>query len=246
MNYEISPYIWHTNKERRRMRKINLLYIRFHDALRSNELEMFRGAVLSKLSGDSTLFHNHVGENFRYSYPLIQYKRLFGKAAIVCLEEGTEAIGKLFAAGDFTFRIGERVVRMGIESIYPRQALVRVWDAAFTYQLYRWLPFNEENFQAYQRMEGLAERYDFLERKLTGNILSFAKGVGIHFDERITCKILEAEEPYWTLYKGVRMKTFNVRFKTNVSLPEHIGLGKGASLGHGIIHSVKKTLDNDG
>ena len=194
------------------MRKINLLYIRFHDALRSNELEMFRGAVLSKLSGDSTLFHNHVGENFRYSYPLIQYKRLFGKAAIVCLEEGTEAIGKLFAAGDFTFRIGERVVRMGIESLYPRQALVRVWDAAFTYQLYRWLPFNEENFQAYQRMEGLAERYDFLERKLTGNILSFAKGVGIHFDERITCKILEAEEPYWTLYKGVRMKTFNVRF----------------------------------
>ena len=65
------------------MRKINLLYIRFHDALRSNELEMFRGAVLSKLSGDSTLFHNHVGENFRYSYPLIQYKRLFGKAAII-------------------------------------------------------------------------------------------------------------------------------------------------------------------
>ncbi len=96
--------------------------------------------------------------------------------------------------------------------------------------------FNEDNYRIYQRLEGLAERYDFLEKKLIGNILSFAKGLGIYFDTRLTCKILEVENPYWITYKGVRMMAFNVRFKTNVSLPDNIGLGKGVSLGNGTIY----------
>lgn len=219
------------------MRKIRILCVRFHNELQSNEIEMFRGAVLSKLPEASVLFHNHVNDNFRYSYPLIQYKRLFGKAAIVCLEEGTEAIGELFSTGDFCFRIGERMVRMEIESIRPRQIVVQPWESSFTYRLRRWLPFNEDNYRIYQRLEGLAERYDFLERKLIGNILSFAKGLGIYFETRLACKILEVEDPYWIAYKGVRMMAFNVRFKTNVSLPDNIGLGKGVSLGNGTIYS---------
>lgn len=163
------------------MRKIRILCIRFHNELQNNEIEMFRGAVLSKLPNASVLFHNHVDDNYRYSYPLIQYKRLSGKAAIVCLEAGTEAVGELFSAGDFSFRLGDRIVKMEIDSIKARQVLVQLWDASFTYHLHRWLPFNEENYKAYQRLEGLSERCEFLERKLTGNILSLAKGLGIYF-----------------------------------------------------------------
>lgn len=218
------------------MRKIKILCVRFSNPLQNNEVELFRGAVLSKLPEASVLFHNHVNDNFRYSYPLIQYKRLFGKAAIVSLEEGTEAIGELFSAGDFCFRIGDRMVKMEIESIRPQQIVVQPWESSFTYRLYRWLPLNEDNYRIYQRLEGLAERYNFLEKKLIGNILSFAKGVGIYFDTRLTCKILEVENPYWITYKGVRMMAFNVRFKTNVSLPDNIGLGKGVSLGNGTIY----------
>ena len=152
------------------------------------------------------------------------------------MEERTEAIGEIFSAGDFCFRIGDRAVRMEIESIHPQQVVIQPWESSFTYRLHRWLPFNEDNYRIYQRLEGLAERYDFLEKKLIGNILSFAKGLGIYFDTRLTCKILEVENPYWITYKGVRMMAFNVRFKTNVSLPDNIGLGKGVSLGNGTIY----------
>lgn len=226
------------------MRKIRLLYVRFRNELRNDEIEMFRGAVLSKLQDASVLFHNHVGDNFRYSYPLIQYKRLGGKAAIVCLEGGTEAIGELFSAGDFCFRIGDRNVKMEIESIQARQVLVQLWDASFVYHLIRWLPFNEENYRTYQELEGLAERFSFLEKKLIGNILSFAKGLGIYFERKVICKILEIEDPYIIMYKGVHMMAFNIRFKTNVSLPDSIGLGKGVSLGHGTVRHLRasKTL----
>lgn len=225
------------------MRKIKILNVRFNNELRNDEVGLFRGAVLAKLQeASSVLFHNHLGTNFRYSYPLIQYKRQGGKASIVCLEEGTEAIGELFASGDFCFRIGSRTVRMEIASITARQVLVQLWDTLFVYRLNRWLPLNEENYRVYQTLEGLADRYVFLEKKLIGNILSFAKGMDIYFENRVVCKIVEVEEPYWISYKGVRMMAFNLCFKSNISLPEGIGLGKGVSLGNGILHgySVKE------
>ena len=158
------------------------------------------------------------------------------------MEEGTEAIGELFASGDFCFRIGSRTVRMEIASITARQVLVQLWDTLFVYRLNRWLPLNEENYRVYQTLEGLADRYVFLEKKLIGNILSFAKGMDIYFENRVVCKIVEVEEPYWVSYKGVRMMAFNLCFKSNISLPEGIGLGKGVSLGNGILHgySVKE------
>ena len=125
------------------MRKIKILNVLFNNELRNDEVGLFRGAVLAKLQeASSVLFHNHLGTNFRYSYPLIQYKRQGGKASIVCLEEGTEAIGELFAAGDFCFRIGSRTVRMEIASITARQVLVQLWDTLFVYRLNRWLPLN--------------------------------------------------------------------------------------------------------
>lgn len=35
------------------------------------------------------------------------------------------------------------------------------------------------------------------------------------------------------------MTSFNLLFKSNVSLPDNIGLGKGVSLGNGTIHMIK-------
>lgn len=221
--------------------KVKLLYIRFENELRADEVELFRGAVLSKLQETSSvLFHNHVGENFRYSYPLIQYKRFKRQAAIVCLEDGTDAIGELFSAGDFSFRLGTRLVDMKINSIRANTVLIQPWNTLLTYRLTRWIAFNEENYQAYQRLEGLADRYLFLEKKLIGNMLSFAKGIGLFLEEKIVCKIIEVDEPYWVVYKGVSMMAFNVRFRTNLSLPNGIGLGKGVSLGNGVIWTLNQ------
>ena len=109
------------------MKKIKILYVRFANELQTNEIELFRGAILAKLQDASVLFHNHIKDNFRYSYPLIQYKRIAKKAAIVCIEEGTEAIGQLFSTGDFQFQLGERPVQMEITSIKAQQTLVQIF-----------------------------------------------------------------------------------------------------------------------
>lgn len=217
------------------MKKVKVLCVRFANEIRNDEIEYFRGAVLSKLQQASVLFHNHEGNGFRYAYPLIQYKRFGKQAAIVCLEQGAEAIGQFFSASDFSFRLGNRRVEMQIDSVKASQVIVQLWDNMFVYKLLRWLPFNEENYQIYQKLEGIVEKYTFLEKKLIGNMLSFAKGIDLFLEKPIVCKILEVDEPYWVLYKGVHMMGFTVRFKSNLSLPDGIGLGKGVSLGNGIV-----------
>ncbi|MDO9154258.1 MAG: CRISPR-associated endonuclease Cas6, partial [Paludibacter sp.] len=68
-----------------------------------------------------------------------------------------------------------------------------------------------------------------------GNILSMGKGIDIQFDKEITCKITNIIETTTMSYKNVKMMSFDVEFKSNVSLPDYIGIGKGTSIGYGMI-----------
>lgn len=224
------------------MQKTNILYVQFQNEIKSTEIELFRGAILSKLGNAPTLFHNHLEGNYRYSYPLIQYKRIHGKAAIICIKEGVEDIGNLFSIDNFCFKLGNRSENMEIDSVKAQQVVIGNWDTLFTYRINRWLPLNKTNYENYLKLDGIIEKISFLEKKLTGNILSFAKGIGLFLDNQVICKIITAEDPYYITYKGVKIMSINVLFKTNISLPDYIGLGKGASLGNGIVSRyIQKT-----
>lgn len=223
--------------------RIKVLKIVFGQEISLNETPLFRGAVIDSLEKKDVLFHNRDGSGLRYSYPLIQYKRVGGKAAIMCVGDGTEAIGEFFASANFDVSIGEREVSLKVDSVDARQVLVQVWDSLFTYRIRKWLPLNKENYDRFVGMDGLAEKYALLEQLMTGNILSFAKGIGIHFDERVECKITEVSVPMPKYYKGVRFMGFDAVFKTNVSLPDYIGLGKGVSVGNGMVKRMESNKE---
>lgn len=226
---------------------VNTLLIRFQNEIANNEVAMFRGAIINAVDNSDVLFHNHTdGDGFRYAYPLIQYKRINRKAAITCIGEGTEAIGKFFSSCNFDVVLGNRNMTLEVESVRAHKTLVQVWDSVFTNHLRKWLPLNQENYRKYEALDSIVERYAFLERLLTGNILSFAKSMGVYFDKQVECKITSADEPRIVNYKGVKMMSFDVEFKTNVSLPDYIGLGKGVSLGFGtVVRMYEKQNDNN-
>ncbi|MDR1738786.1 MAG: hypothetical protein LBR66_08245, partial [Candidatus Symbiothrix sp.] len=180
------------------MNRISILTVRFNNEIMQHEIPKFRGAVVAMLQSNNVLFHNHTDDGFRYAYPLIQYKRINGRAAIVCVGEGTEAIGEFFASplnppqgGLPCLQIGNREFSLELDSVKAEQMLVQVWESStlnpadaglpFCYQLRKWLPLNQENHHRFSEIEDLKSRCEFLEKILVGNILSFAKGLGIHF-----------------------------------------------------------------
>lgn len=215
--------------------KERILILRFKNTIHQNEIQFFRGAVNELLKEKNhVLFHNHEGDSFRYAYPLIQYKRINRCASLVCVNEGTEAIGLLLMHGNFTCRLGTEEVEFEIDSVKANQFIIQTWNSNFTYNLRKWLPLNQENYNEYIKLEGISEKCLFLEKILIGNILSFGKGLNIHFENEIICKILNIEEPKLIKYKNVKMMAFDIEFKSNVSIPDFLGLGKGASLGFGM------------
>ena len=198
-----------------------------------HELPLLRGALIRVAGGDD-LFHNHDGDGLRYRYPLIQYKRIGGHAAVMAIGEGVEHIGSLLNAGCETLTLGSREIPYGIERVEPGNILVQTWQETFDYHLRKWLPLNSENYARYQATGSVAEHAIMLEDILTANMLSMCKGLGITVEKTIECSITHIGEPRKVHYKGTPLMSFDVEFSSNMSLPDYIGLGKGVSQGHGV------------
>ncbi|MEE3384462.1 MAG: CRISPR-associated endonuclease Cas6 [Prevotella sp.] len=224
------------------MKYLRTLTIITEAGISQQEIPLFRGAVIKSLGEDANLlFHNHIDDNqFRYSYPLIQYKRLGGKASIVCIEEGADLIGKFLLASGGKLRIGEREIQFATKSIRPTRLLIQTWEQPFNYHITRWLPLNSKNYKVYQSIEGVAEKVTFLENILKANLLSMLKGLDIYLEKEILVKIIGIGNPYLITNKGVKMMAFNADFSCNLTIPNNLGVGKNASIGYGVVHLIKK------
>lgn len=218
---------------------IEVLSVMLDVRLKDIELPFLRGALISKVSNSGTLFHGHLPDGLRYSYPLIQYKKLGEYATVVALQEAVPQLAELLLENTvpIKLRLGRRMVSASVSDVFRQNIDMSVSTAMRTFEISRWLPLNQENYDAYRTMDSLADKLAFLENLLLGNILSFAKGVGVFFEEQVRVSIVYILSSGTFKYKGVEMLGFDIQFRTNVRLPEFIGLGKGVSLGFGTIMS---------
>lgn len=217
------------------------LVVQFKNEIAFWEIPLFRGCVIRAMEDANVLYHNHLNDDeFRYRYPLIQYKRINRCAALVCVGEGTEVISEFFNHANFEFQLGTRLERMEIDRVNAKRTPVQVCGEEYRYVIRKWLPLSSDNYRTYLTMEGVVEQCAFLQNILVGNILSFCKGLDITIEREIRCVILNVMAIKAYNHKGVKMMGFDVEFKCNVSLPENVGLGKGVGFGFGTIVKSNK------
>lgn len=218
------------------LRMLKNTIIRFSNHLEPEETEYFRGAIINtaEMMG-SVLFHNHTSEGFRWGYPLIQYKSLNGRAAIVGIAEGADELLKLRPYLDRELHIGNKIMKFNVVSTEEITSDVGLSKHLMHYVLTGWMPFSQQNVRTFHSMKDELERKIMLESILVGNILAFFKGIKLFVDDNVVCRI-EGRGPIQnTLYKNMKMKTFDVAFYTNAILPNNLGLGRRTSLGYGTI-----------
>ena len=229
------------------MKKTRILEIIFDTEIAGRQISAFRGAIVKKAGLDNILFHNHTKNGYRYSYPLIQYKRINKKAAIICVEQGVDEIYHLFNNSNWELNLNGEVFQMKIDKLYVNSFNLNVWDKFFYYRIFNWIALNPENHKKYQETDSLIERIQILENILTANILSFAKGVDwqLEKDKKIDLKITNILNEKTTKYKDIPRVIFDIEFKTNTFIPQHIGLGKSASHGYGVVYVAKQKLSSE-
>lgn len=219
--------------------EIRVVIATFKNKISWKEIPYFRGCMIQE-SGNNCLFHNHQEEGFRYVYPLVQYKIMDGNPVMVGLNEGAVAIEKLLEDRYIIpCQLGNRQTDLYFVGIRSQRMAVQCHPELLTYSIKGWLPLNRENYKAYLSAESLVEQVQMLERILTGNILSFAKGIGVFFEHPVSCRIRQIQQEKLVNYKHVGLMSFSGVFQSNVTLPDYIGLGKSVSIGQGIIKRMK-------
>lgn len=218
---------------------LKLLRVHFDVEIAPYEVPAFRGAIIDKVGVENDLFHNHINKGdhkgYAYRYPRIQYKRIGKQPVILCIGEGVEQIHKFFEQKDWSIYIGKDLLEMRIANLSLHQFDMQLSDRMNDYSIRNWVALNQKSFAQYQQLEGVVEKIAFLEKKLIGNILSFAKGIDWRIEETIQLKITDLPQSYFVSYKKQKLQTFDLGFKTNVFLPKYIGLGAKTSVGMGTV-----------
>lgn len=223
------------------MKRLRTLLIRFENNLPAWQTPAFRGAVIEKVGKEHILFHQHVGDDaYLYRYPLIQYKSIHHKPAILCLGDGVDEIHKLFHKKSWTIYVKDEKYDLVIDKLSLGNITMNVWNNTYAYTISRWLALNEKNYETYKTLSSEIDRLAMLEKVLVGNILSFAKGIDWHVEQEIKVRIHELKATKKLKYKDAHLMGFDASFSTNVYLPEYIGLGKGASHGFGVVRKIKE------
>jgi hypothetical protein len=217
------------------MKKIRFLDVAFENDINAWEVPALRGAVVASAGKENTLFHNHLGKDYRFGYPLIQYKRIRKKPHLVCIEEGVDEVHHFFENIQEGLILGNRPYELKVDNIRLNRFTIQVCDKGIQYFIKDWLPFNQENYRKYKALTSEIEQMELLEKILTGNILSFAKGIDWKVEKEIKLRIQDIVQTNIIRVKGVKREAFTLNFITNIFLPNHIGLGRNASLGFGVV-----------
>lgn len=214
---------------------IHQTIIRFPEIqLATRDAHQLRGYFGTLFQEQSPLLHNHLesGES-AYKYPLVQYKVLEGVPTLVGLNEGAELLIGLFLnikvleIRSQSFPVLQKNIESSIINIGLSEDL-----HAYRFQTL-WMALNQQNYSSWLH-ENEAQKAKHLKAILTGNLLSFFKGMNHQVEGTImvNLKITGQRE---TQFKNNTMMAFEAGFVTNTILPEAIGLGKSVARGFGTI-----------
>jgi tRNA U38,U39,U40 pseudouridine synthase TruA len=100
-----------------------------------------------------------------------------------------------------------------------------------------WLALNQENYSKYKRLQW-NNRKSLLESIFIGNILSALKGMKVFINFRLSAEIQNLRQ-ITTVAHDNQFVGFHAIVRTNIKLPQYIGIGKSASKGFGTITESK-------
>lgn len=197
--------------------------------------DKLRGSIASQ-NIDKSIYHQHTDEGLRYRYPLIHYHILDGKAIVTGWLEGVYETKKLFQQLNY-LQVGYMNHLITCKKLAITEQEFGLTDRVHRYRFVSpWLALNSRNYQKYIGFNGNS-RLKFLEKILTGNILSASKSLNYTVDDIIRTSLIYARQIPHKL-KGTPILAFQGVFEVNFELPELFGLGKSVSRGFGAVRRI--------
>jgi hypothetical protein len=108
-------------------------------------------------------------------------------------------------------------------------------DPIHTCRLHNYIALNEKNLADWQEHQSLPARAALLERCLTAHILKFCSAIRWQLPPKsLQVELLDFRSHTTRAFDNPFL-AFDVLFRTNITLPQGIGLGKAVSHGFGVV-----------
>lgn len=187
---------------------------------------------LAHLFANTSEFHHHSDNS--YHYPLIQYKRIGRKLVVVGIKKYAEIIFQNMSGLD---HITTETQKIPLNSIEIKTIMFKVKQNPQRYKFVSpWIALNKKNYAKFKELKN-NEKKPFLEKILIGNILSLLKGLEIFVDYIIYVSISKFNSVRIIAHQN-KFAGLYAEFECNVTLPEHLGLGKSVTKGFGVVQKI--------
>ena len=201
-----------------------------------DDARRLRGAISHVMQRPE--FHNHLGQKLNYVEPLIRYVASSGRLSAVGICNGAMLLKELPRFQ--SLRLGQTDVDVHRQTTTPSRVEVGAVEKSIHYRFAsECLPLNQENHNCWRRLDQ-SEKSELMRRILIGNILSFAKGIGMSVTARLQADCELVPVGFRTLKPGVRLLGFTGEFSVNFKLPPMWGLGKSTSRGFGTVQQLEE------
>jgi hypothetical protein len=227
--------------------KIRHLLLTFDLPLPVYRIRAFRSAMVEWAGRENDLLHNHLNPEynpnierggFKYRYPLVQYRTHKGKAALVALNEGADALGNILSNRQWAIMLDGKPTPLRIADLQMREHTLAYTDTPQRYTLQNWIALNQQNYREYQQIEELIDRAERLENLLAAQIITFARAMDWQIEERFAVTIQQFTSKTVD-YHNNKLMAFDVVFDAPLHLPNGIGLGKATSHGFGVVYKAR-------
>ncbi len=215
--------------------ELTLLNLVFNNInLKKRDISKVRGFIASKYSEFDEL-HNHTGNKFIYRYPLIQYKIIEEKPAIIGINEGIDVLLAIEKTLDILNISNQEI------TIFEKGYLYRKYEFGISEEMRHyhftspWMCLNQDNYNRYCESSD-DEKTEILKKILIANILSMSKRFNYTVNKQIN--VLINLKPCNVKYKNQNMLCFLGDFLINFYIPDNMGIGRSVSRGFGTITSV--------
>jgi hypothetical protein len=176
---------------------------------------------------------------FIHRYPVLQCKQVRGNVIVIGICQGADCLCHL--TGDqITLDAGESSCRITARDPAMRSEQFGITDKPETYEfLTPWLALNQQHAKKFYDLKGKPQRDAFMQNLLTTQLTILAKSLDYDITAPITCeaKVRFIRERI----DRENVMVFLGKFRTNLRIPDYLGIGRALSQGYGTIKRITES-----
>jgi hypothetical protein len=203
-------------------------------------IDDLRSFFLKKLD-EYTQLHKESTDRYIYRYPVVQCKQIKNILMVIGIGQAAGLLQEISRGGS-RILIGEITCRITGQDTEIKKEIFGISDTTHTYEfLTPWRALNQQNARKFYDLKGKAERDAFMQKILTSNLKTLAKSIDYNLSEPLTCESRVRFRHEWIHHENIMV--FVGTFRTNLLIPDYLGIGQSVSSGFG---TIRRITDNPG